>query len=107
MSLFFFADALFTQKVFGSIPVVKQQPDCFPRARVGHTEVHQQHQTWIWRVDQPHFQVEGFPEQHLQGLVILRVVAAVLCVLDERKCVGIEGGYFLNHISSHLELGGS
>lgn len=45
--------------------------------------MHQQNQTGIRRVDQPHFQVNGFPQQHLQGPVILRVVAAVLDVWDQ------------------------
>lgn len=65
------------------IPIVKQHPNRLPRAGVGHTEVHQQHQTGIRGVEKPHFQVEGFPQQHLQGLVILRVEAAVLRVWDE------------------------
>ncbi len=87
--------SLLTQEVFGSIPVVKQQPNRFSRARVGHTEVHQQHQTGIRRVEQPHFQVEGFPQQHLQRLVILRIVAVVLCVCDERRWVAVIWVYFL------------
>ena len=89
--------------MFCIVPIVKQQPHSFSRARVGHTVVHQKHQTGIWGVEQPHFQVEGFPKQHLQGLVILRVVAGVLGVWDERRCVSvvwIEGDYVLNYISS-------
>ena len=83
------------------VPVVKQQPHSLSRAGVGHTEVHQQHQTGVWGVEQTHFQVEGFPQQHLQGLVILRVVAAVLGVWGERRWVEIE---FIQLLSVFIHL---
>lgn len=66
-----------------SIPVVKDQPHSFSRAGVGHTEVYQQHQAGVWGVEQTNFQVQGFPQQHLQGLVILRVVAFVLGIYNK------------------------
>lgn len=66
--------------------------------------MHQQHQTGVGGIEQPHFQVEGFPQQHLQGRVILGVVAAVLGVWSERRRVGIKIGIFGKLHSTHSEL---
>lgn len=81
-----------------SVPIVEQQPHSFSRAGVGHAEMHQKHQTWIWGVDQAHLQVERLPQQHLQGLVVLWVVAAILCIWSERKC------YFSDVLEACIEI---
>lgn len=34
-----------------NIPVVKDEPHSFSGAGVGHTEVYQQYQAWVWSVE--------------------------------------------------------
>lgn len=69
-----------TSKALKIIPIVKKNPYSISRPRVAHTIVHQEYQCGIRVVEQPYLHVEGSPQQFLQGPVILRVIAAILCI---------------------------
>lgn len=61
-----------------SVPIVKKNPHSISRPGVGHTVVDQEHHGGVRVVEQPELHEEGFPQQFLQGPVVLRVIAAVL-----------------------------
>lgn len=49
--MFFFPRVILFLIFALNIPVVKDEPHSFSGAGVGHTEVYQQYQAWVWSVE--------------------------------------------------------